>query len=248
MNDPRRDPLEELRWAARHGFRAFDLTLEAPQALPERFPAGRFRDLAGELGFEVLGHTAWYLPFGSPVERLRRAAVEELCGQLPVFHAAGVHRVNVHPYPGTSGLEDRRRAIERVSRSFSEIAARAEDLGLEVMVENLPGFSEPRQMSKVLRDGRLRFHLDVAHASVGKECNEGLLQRFGDRLIHVHLSDNSTERDDHLPLGAGKVPWKKALQALKRRGYRGAITLEVFTPDRELLLFSRDRLLAAWND
>jgi len=36
MNDPRLDPLQELNWAIRHGFEAFDLTLEPPRAEARR--------------------------------------------------------------------------------------------------------------------------------------------------------------------------------------------------------------------
>ncbi|HXE71312.1 MAG TPA: TIM barrel protein, partial [Candidatus Nitrosotenuis sp.] len=67
------------------------------------------------------------------------------------------------------------------------------------------------------------------------------------RLEHVHLSDNSTLRDDHLPLGAGRVAWKPVVAELKRRGYQGVITLEVFSNERDLLLYSRDQLRRAWE-
>lgn len=43
-------------------------------------------------------------------------------------------------------------------------------------------------------------------------------------MIHLHVHDNHGERDEHLPVGNGTVPWKKVVQAL--RDYEGRIVTE----------------------
>jgi sugar phosphate isomerase/epimerase len=63
------------------------------------------------------------------------------------------------------------------------------------------------------------------------------------------MHDNHGGRDDlHLPLGSGNMDFRRAIRALKKCGYDGTITLEVFTPDRHYLEYSRDVLRALWND
>ena len=63
------------------------------------------------------------------------------------------------------------------------------------------------------------------------------------------MSDNKGGGADlHLPLGAGTVDVPRALRALRRLGYDGTITLEVFSPDRYLLAYSRDRLRQMWDE
>ena len=42
------------------------------------------------------------------------------------------------------------------------------------------------------------------------------MELFSGRIIHVHLHDNSGERDEHLPVGAGTVPWRRVLPKLPR--------------------------------
>ena len=91
------------------------------------------------------------------------------------------------------------------------------------------------------------FHLDIAHAQVRGNRTHEFLTVFGERLAHVHLSDNSGRADDHLPLGAGRLDWKRLIRALKRTGYDGTITLEVFSDDRDYLLASHRKLRAAWD-
>ena len=50
------------------------------------------------------------------------------------------------------------------------------------------------------------------------------------------------------PLGAGILDLHGALRALKECGFDGTITLEVFTPDRHFLAYSRDVLRRTWNE
>jgi sugar phosphate isomerase/epimerase len=67
----------------------------------------------------------------------------------------------------------------------------------------------------------------------------------------VHLSDNDGTADQHLPLGSvprSRIDWQEHISKLKAIGYDGTITLEVFSPQREYLLLSRDLLVKWWHD
>ena len=81
----------------------------------------------------------------------------------------------------------------------------------------------------------LGLHLDIGHANLEVEQNTAIaiLATHGRRLRHVHLHDNKGGWADlHLPLGVGTMDVAKYVTALKRSGYDGTITLEVFTRDR----------------
>jgi sugar phosphate isomerase/epimerase len=76
-----------------------------------------------------------------------------------------------------------------------------------------------------------------------------ILRAHGKRLRHVHLHDNRGGHADlHLPLGAGNLDLRREIGALKECGFDGTITLEVFTPDRHFLAYSRDVLRRVWNE
>jgi len=51
--------------------------------------------------------------------------------------------------------------------------------------------------------------------------------RFGERLVHVQVSDNRGISDDHLPPGQGHIDWNRFLRALVEVRYRGVFMLEV---------------------
>ena len=65
----------------------------------------------------------------------------------------------------------------------------------------------------------------------------------------MHLHDNRGGHEDlHLPLGAGNLDLRGTITALKGTGYDATITLEVFTPDRHFLTYSRDVLRRVWDE
>jgi sugar phosphate isomerase/epimerase len=51
-----------------------------------------------------------------------------------------------------------------------------------------------------------------------------------------------------LPLGTGTVDLRETIGAVQKCGYDGTITLEVFSPDRRHLAYSRDVLRKLWGE
>jgi sugar phosphate isomerase/epimerase len=252
MNFPGRSVLKEIHRIHEDGFDFVDLTLEPPAAwLPDGNEIG---SLVADLGLQAVGHTAYYLPLASPWPELRSTARDLFKRCLDEFAAAGIELVNVHP--------DQRvplHSVERLRKANAEAIAAltidAAQRGITMMVENLDNrFSNVDDLQPIFEEvPDARFHLDVGHANLrlGRgEPNrtEALLDAFGDRLSHVHVSDNTGGTEDrHLPLGAGHIDWKKAIRLLKQRGYDGTVTLEVFSREREHLRTSRRLWLDWWG-
>jgi sugar phosphate isomerase/epimerase len=70
--------------------------------------------------------------------------------------------------------------------------------------------------------------LDTSHAAVAGHDLLDVRRRFGDRLRHVHLSDNAGKGwDSHLPPGEGILDLDGFLAELAADGYRGSVSLEV---------------------
>lgn len=252
MNHPAHDVLDEIEWMAAMGLEFVDLTLEPPTAASWRVDPHAIHDALQKHEMQVVGHTAYYLPMGSAFEDLRRACVCELRRCLEVFSMVGARWMNLHP-DRHAPMHDRRFYIEQNVRTFEELMPDARRLGVGLMIENLPGdYNNAPQLGELLdRLPELGLHLDIGHANLMVEHNttEQILTSYGTRLRHVHLHDNRGGHADlHLPLGAGNLDVKRAIAALKRCGYDGTITLEVFTPDRHFLAHSRDVLRRMWDE
>ena len=252
MNHPHHDVFEEIRELATAGMEFIDLTLEPPCAASWKVDRVRIRKLLEEYRLPVVGHTAWYLPLASAIPEIRLAAVQELRRCLEVFREIGAQWMNVHPDRNIP-WHDRRFWIEGNLHSLETLIREAEKLGIGVMIENLPGdYNSADQLGELLDPlPELKLHLDIGHANlrVPHNTTEEILKAYGDRLRHVHLHDNrGGDADLHLPLGAGTVDFRRAVHLLKECGYDRTITLEVFTPDKNHLIYSRDVLRQAWME
>jgi len=252
MNHPERDVVEEIEWMADLGMEFIDLTLEPPGASSWQVHTGAIQAALQRHRFQVVGHTAWYLPMASAIPEIREAAVAELRRCLYCFSEVGAKWMNIHPDRHTP-WHPRSFYIDRNLESLWKLIPDVERTGVGLMIENLPGdYNSAPQLGELLDAmPQLGLHLDIGHANlqVPHNTTEEILEAYGKRLRHVHLHDNRGGTADlHLPLGTGTVDLCRSVAALQSCGYDGTITLEVFTPDRRHLLFSRDALRAAWED
>jgi sugar phosphate isomerase/epimerase len=254
MNHPARDPLEEIEWIGANGFDFVDFTLEPPAADPGQFNPAAVRGALQRHGLGVVAHTAWYLPYGTPFGTLREACLGEFRRALPVAREIGAALMNVH-YSKPPSFFPQERVIAWHVEVLGPLCDEAAALGLTIVLEHVP-FGGSEQLENIVaimqQVPRLGFHLDSGHARLehGRDGWRDYLQRLGHKLLHVHLSENDGTADQHLPLGAAPrnpIDWPGHLQVLKAAGYDGTITLEVFAPQKEYLLLSRDLLRRWWS-
>ncbi len=251
MNHPAHDVISEIEWMSELGLDFIDLTLEPPAAASWRVNPREIRKALDRAGMPVVGHTAFYLPMASAFEEVRCACVSELRRCLQVFSEVGAKWMNIHP-DRHAPMHDRAFFIGRNIETIRELLPDARRYGVGMMIENLPGdYNNSAQLGDLLDPiPELCLHLDVGHANLMVPYNmtEEILAAYGSRLRHVHMHDNKGGHGDlHLPLGAGTVDIERAVRALQECGYDSTITLEVFTPDRHFLSYSRDVLRRMWD-
>jgi sugar phosphate isomerase/epimerase len=252
MNHPAQDVLSELRWMADMGLEFIDLTIEPPAAASWKIKPDEIRKALERYSMKVVGHTAFYLPIASAFEEIRCAAVNELRRCLDLFAHVGAEWMNIHP-DRHAPMHDRAFFIRRNIESLTELQEHSNRTGVGLMIENLPGeYNNAQQLAELLDPlPDLGLHLDIGHANlmVAHNTTAEILAAHGKRLRHVHLHDNrGGSADLHLPLGAGNVDVPRAVRALKKCGFNGTITLEVFTADRHYLAYSRDVLKRTWAE
>jgi len=231
MNSPSTDVLTELRAISAMGFNFVELTVEQPKASPEALK--RIRDeivhTAKSLKIQLLGHIPWSFELGHPYQQTifpyhQSIGVAQIHGRrieeaIKTCHELGIKKVTVHPPMLTA--ETRRSEGRRVIKQFEEAAnifvSTAKSLGCTVLIENLDeeAFTMKDFEQLFVEIPELRFTLDIGHANIGRLENNSLeyIQRFRDRLSHIHLSDNLGGYGDlHLPLGAGMIDFAKILK------------------------------------
>lgn len=114
-----------------------------------------------------------------------------------------------------------------------EIADYANSLGMKTGLE----FETPKHniinsvesVGRMLDDIGRRYvqaNVDFVHMYVVGDGPD-TLQNLKGRLLNVHFADCKGRKHAHWPPGAGVVPLKDYLSALKKIGYRGAIQMEL---------------------
>lgn len=243
---PRHDPCDEVRWIAANGFDFVDLFLEPDRGALDAVDVGALRAVLHESGLDAVGHTAWYLPIGSPMDRLREVAVALCVDYLHLFARLDIRSMTVHAnWPGSMFSDQEGIAFQ--VESLRPVVEAADTLGMRVLYEPVPTARDSSNNVAGVLDAvpGLRCHLDLGHCHVVEGDAPAMIRRFAGRLDHLHAHDNMGDSDLHLPPGTGGLAWDDVFRALADIRFQGTMTLEVFSPEREYALLARD-LVRRW--
>ena len=251
MNFPVLPVIEEIRCFSELGFDYLELAMDPPEAHYSVLSENH-RSIAQALadhGMGIVCHLPTFVSTADLTESIRRASVTEMKQSLSVAADLGAQKVVLHP-PMISGMGTY--VSERVRgyalEFIGDMVEISDALGVTICLENMMprnGFGvEPTELDMLFwRFPSLQFTLDTGHANLGEGGRTrlvGLVERLGERLGHVHLSDNRGLYDDHFPLGSGTIDFQHLARSMKDIGYDGTVTFEIFDEDRSLLTQSRD--------
>ncbi len=248
MNHPNIDLLEEIEWISQNGFDFIDLTIEPLKAYD--FDVKSVRSALEDFDLDVIGHTNPFLPFILPIRSIRDTCRDEFRKYVDVFVQLGVDKVNIHPSYHAPFFTTRDKIDANID-FLKKVKKVCESEDITLMLENFVSpFDSPETFSRMVEEiPGLKIHLDVGHCNINHEddLTDAFFQEFGEDIIHLHFSDNNGKKDDHLPLGCGNIDWEQVVRTVKRYGFDRTITLEIFVPDRDYLLLSRDKLESWWQ-
>ena len=143
-------------------------------------------------------------------------------------------------HPGARNNHTNSHAFRLLESALTEIAPVAEDFGVRLSIELIPGFVESPwtfihsftqidQLLEIFAPDELGLVLDLYHAGLNTPTLERL-ERFSDRINLVQLSDRleiSETEESRLLLGQGTVDIAEWIARLDRLNYNGPIELEV---------------------
>ena len=252
MNFPIKPVADELADIAALGFDYLELTMDPPRAHYSTIRK-QMNSISGALAsrsMSIICHLPTFVSTADLTDSIREASLSEMFNSLEVAAELGSKKVVLHPgHIGGLGIYVRETALAHANNSLAAIIDCAQTLGLDVCLENMfpkcRAFVEPADFVEILQQfPDLKLTLDTGHANLGKPGGRRILEfieKFGQRIGHLHVSDNFGERDDHIPLGAGTIDFPKIVKALKQCGYDDTATFEIFSEDRQELKKSRER-------
>jgi len=258
MNFPVNPTLDELEEFAALGFDFLELTLDPPGAHYRQMLQLKdaLRSSLERHGMELVCHMPTFVSLADLTDSIRQASLQEVLDSLEAACELKAMKAVVHPadFRGM-GIFVKETSRELAMDSLEKIYSAARDLRIEICLENMfprTGFcAEVADFEEVFeRFPAAMMTLDTGHANIDSPRGERLLEfieRFSDRISHLHVSDNRGRRDEHLPVGSGNIPFPRVLKALKATGFDHTVTLEVFSEDRNDLRLSREAFGRIWR-
>jgi sugar phosphate isomerase/epimerase len=162
------------------------------------------------------------------LKRLKQsmAYANELDAKVWVFHPGAKTGISQF-YPGAEWKQN--------VASIQELYRSAEEYGLNIGLENLPGkywflMHKPEEFMRFYRDTNLPLGitLDLGHAHLEDQI-EPFFNLLADKIVHIHASDNDGSDDQHLGIGKGKIDYEWFKQTMNKTGYDKTVIIESIT-------------------
>jgi len=171
---------------------------------------------------------------GSPNKTMLNASVKRLRQSLNYARILNAYLWVLHPggksgisafYPGADW--------EQNAQSIRLLHKTAKEYGVTIAMENLPekyGFlmKTPEDFQRFYEQtgfDDIGIVLDTGHANLEGQILT-FLQKLPKRIVHIHISDNHGETDEHLGLGHGAIDWLQFAKKLKETSFSGTALAE----------------------
>jgi L-ribulose-5-phosphate 3-epimerase len=123
--------------------------------------------------------------------------------------------------------------MRRLVGGLTEVLEYAEQRQVTVGFEPEPGMfidtmARYEQLLQAIDHPRLKLTLDVGHLHcLGETLISTVIERWGSRLVNVHLEDMRAGVHEHLMFGEGEIDFPPIFKSLLRVGYAGGVHVEL---------------------
>ena len=167
---------------------------------------------------------------------IREAIIERVERSIRYASTLEARCIVVHPGWTTATEKfNKGRGWQLNLASMNRLIKTSEEHGVNLLVENVPPpnpylFVTVADLERFYRDIDTApgMVLDVGHSNLQGETIK-FLDRFGDRIKHIHVSDNTGDVDRHLPIGCGSIEWPRVIEAVRGTGFDGWLVVESYS-------------------
>ncbi|MFH0822671.1 MAG: sugar phosphate isomerase/epimerase family protein [Pseudomonadota bacterium] len=169
----------------------------------------------------------------APDPSLRRRRIEYSKKCIDMAHRLGSDCVSLtsgRMVPGVLPKE----SMGLLRDSLDELLDHAAPMSVRIGIEYEPGLliESCEELAALIDDVEsplLGANLDLGHSHVLGEDPESVIRRLGDRIFHIHIEDIKDRKHYHLVPGHGDMDFPRLFRLLRRQGYGGFVTVELYT-------------------
>ncbi len=167
------------------------------------------------------------ITFTTPNPLIREASIETLKESIVFTKEIGGKVVTFHA-GDTRAPIDKNEYRRNLLESFISLDKIAEKVDIKLAAELTSDYdlleeAELKNIGLTIDTGHVSFDDGAGYREFG--TIGGLIERFGDKIFHMHIHDYDGE-NDHLPAGKGNIDFDNIIISLKKIGYEGSLCLE----------------------
>jgi sugar phosphate isomerase/epimerase len=235
-------PMEEyFSFARENGFPWIEMSCNNPNNFLDKWSPERIsgiKRLRDQAGVRYGLHSASFVNAAEIEPTVRKAVVEHLLAYVELAHQLEAEYVVLHFGYHFSLFMDH--VFDCLIRTYTPVVELAEKYRLPIGIENMNKIHEDAEIAylgvtieelarvfNALPSKYFGLTLDIAHASLLPGGPESFMDAFGGRIVSTHVSDNDLILDRHLPVGDGKIDFKRVFKNLMEIGFKGTLNIEL---------------------
>ena len=133
---------------------------------------------------------------------------------------------------GLNTMENSNQCFQLFQDSLIDLCEYAEKKNVLIAIEYEPYLlvDNSEKVLKLLSNDfkNIGLNFDTCHAEVTKENLSKIISSFGKKIFHTHISDCKNNVHFHLIPGLGDINFKEMYHSLKKIGYDGYLTAELY--------------------
>jgi len=183
---------------------------------------------------KALDEVTFHLPW-------KGRTTDELKECIKIAHLLGVKILVVHPVLTDPLIYGR---FVEIEGEIDDLISLGNKTGQMLCFENLPlevpKYNRPEEFDHIIKEGGF-LTLDAGHAVTCGINPITFIERFGDKIKHIHLQDGFKGKPDkHYAIGNGELDYMNFLKKLEEVNYRDIVMLELVS-EKDLIV-SMNRL------
>jgi sugar phosphate isomerase/epimerase len=176
----------------------------------------------------------WHPSFIEPDEGYRRVRIDHTRRALSLCAELGAPHITTEPGGPLAPGQSRQEAINMFVEALKPLAEHAHKLGVMLLIEPEPGLliettEQYLEVADRLNAPSIGLNFDVGHAYCVSEDLPAAIARMAPHTRHYHLEDIAATRvHHHLVPGTGAIDFAAVIEAIRKTGYDGWLTVELY--------------------
>ena len=176
----------------------------------------------------------WYPSFIEPDQHYRSVRIDHTRRALSLCAELGAPHITTEPGGPLAPGQTRQKAIDLFVEVLKPLAEHAHNMGVLLLIEPEPELllettEQYLEVAERLNAPSIGLNFDVGHAFCVGEDLPRAIARLAPHIRHYHFEDIAASRvHHHLVPGMGVIDFEEVIAAIRRTGYDGWLTVELY--------------------